>query len=80
MGTKERMSVSSKEKLSVSLDRDVAQQIRAEAGDGRMSEWLNEAALLRFQGSMLARIMTEHGVKLTPEILAEVDAEWPARD
>jgi len=67
-----------REKLSISLDRSVARQIRKEAGDGRVSEWLNEAALLRLQGANLARLMVEHGVVLSAELLAEVDAEWPA--
>jgi len=80
MGTQESINVASKEKLSVLVDTVVARQIRAEAGDGRISDWLNEAALLRLQGSMLARLIADRGVKLTPELLAEVDAEWPAGD
>ena len=69
-----------KEKLSVSLDRGVARQIREEAGEGRVSEWLNEAALLRLQGASLARLMVARGVTLSAEMLAEVDAEWPTGD
>jgi hypothetical protein len=67
-----------KEKLSVSLDQSVARQIRKEAGEGQVSDWLNEAALLRLQGANLARLMAEYGVVLSSELLAEVDAEWPA--
>jgi hypothetical protein len=66
-----------KEKLSVTLDQNVARQIREEAGDGQVSDWLNEAALLRLQAVSLARLMADHGVVLSPEMLAEVDAEWP---
>ena len=66
-----------KEKLSVTLDQDVARLIREEAGEGQVSEWLNEAALLRLQALNLARLIADSGVILSPEILAEVDAEWP---
>jgi len=74
------MTVGSKEKLSVSLDSGVAAKIREAAGDGHVSEWLNDAALLRLQGTFLAELMAESGVVLSPELLAEVDAEWPYRD
>jgi hypothetical protein len=74
------MSVASREKLSVSLDRDVARRIRAAAGHGGISEWLNDAAMLRLQGDMLSRLSVDHGVTLTAELLAEVDAQWPAVD
>jgi len=74
----EVISMAQKEKLSVSLDQSVARQIRKEAGEGQVSDWLNEAALLRLQGANLARLMAEYGVVLSSELLAEVDAEWPA--
>jgi hypothetical protein len=66
-----------KKKISISLNRDIAEQIRDEAGDGGVSEWIQKAALLRLQAASLARLMAEHGVTLSPEMLAEVDAEWP---
>ena len=69
-----------KEKLSVSLDRDVVQKARDEAGEGHVSEWLNHAALLRLQATSLARLMSEPGVTLSAELLAKVEAEWPSRD
>jgi hypothetical protein len=70
--------VATKEKLSVTLDARLVRQIRASSGGGGVSEWLNDAAQLRLQGTMLARLMADHGVTLSPELLAEVDAEWPA--
>jgi hypothetical protein len=66
-----------KRKISISLNRDIAEKIREEAGNGRVSEWMQKAALLRLQARSLARLMAEHGVTLSPEMLAEVDAEWP---
>ena len=54
-----------KEKLSVSLDRDVVQKVRDD--------------LLRLQATSLARLMSEHGVTLSAEFLAKVEAEWPSR-
>jgi riboflavin biosynthesis pyrimidine reductase len=69
-----------REKLSISLDRDVVKQVRKEAGEGHVSEWLNAAALLRLQATGLARLMVEHGVTLSADLLAEVEAEWPHRD
>ena len=72
--------MAAKEKLSISLDQDVIQKVRAAAGEGRVSEWLNHAALLRLQAASLARLMSEHGVTLSPEMLAKVEAEWPSGD
>ena len=69
-----------KEKLSVSLDRDVVRKVREVAGDGQVSEWLNHAALLRLQATMLADLMRESGVTLSAELLAQVKAEWPNDD
>ena len=69
-----------KEKISISLDRDVVRKVRDEAGEGRVSEWLNDAALLRLQATSLARLMSEHGVTLRSELLAKVEAEWPLDD
>ncbi len=69
-----------KEKISISLDRDVVRKVRDEAGEGRVSEWLNDAALLRLQATSLARLMSEHGVTLSSELLAKVEAEWPLDD
>ena len=69
-----------REKLSISLDRDVVKQIRKVAGEGHVSEWLNTAALLRLQAGGLARLMADSGVTLSAELLASVEAEWPHRD
>jgi hypothetical protein len=69
-----------KEKFSVTLDHAVALQIRAEAGEGRVSEWLNTAALLRLQRKSIERLIQEHGVILTSELFKEVQAEWPTQD
>jgi len=66
-----------KEKLSISLDQDVVRKVRDEAGEGHVSEWLNDAALLRLQATSLARLMSEHGVTLSAELLEQVEAEWP---
>ncbi len=74
------MIVPVKEKMSISLDPAVAQRVRDEAGEGHVSEWLNEAALLRLQATSLARIMAAHGVTLSRELLAEVESEWPSVD
>ncbi len=68
-----------KEKLSVSLDRDLVQKIREVAGDGNVSEWLNDAAVLRLQANILADLTSEYG-PVSAEILAEVEAEWPKPD
>ena len=72
--------MTAKEKLSISLDQDVVQKIRDAAGEGHVSEWLNHAALLRLQSASLARLMSEHGVTLSTEMLAKVEAEWPSDD
>jgi Arc/MetJ-type ribon-helix-helix transcriptional regulator len=69
--------MASKEKLSVTLDQDVVRQIRELIEEGSFSEWLNNAAQLRLQAIMLNKLIEERGVVLTPEILAEVDAQWP---
>ncbi len=66
-----------KKKISISLNRDIAEKIREEAGDRGVSEWIQKAALLRLQAGSLAWLMAEYGVTLSPEMLAEVDAEWP---
>lgn len=66
-----------KEKFSVSLDRDVLASIRKIAGAGRVSEWLNEAALLRLQEGIVAELEREHG-PVPPEITAEIETAWPA--
>lgn len=68
-----------KEKLSISLDQDVVQKVREAAGEGHVSEWLNHAALLRLQATSLAHLMAEHGVTLSRDMLAQVEAEWPSR-
>ena len=70
--------MAAKEKLSVTLDRDVVRQIRELTGEGSFSEWLNNAAQSRLQAVMLKHLIEERGIVLTPEILAEVDAQWPA--
>ncbi len=69
--------MASKEKLSVTLDQGVVRQIRELTEEGSFSEWLNNAAQLRLQAIMLNKLIEERGVVLTPEILAEVDAQWP---
>jgi hypothetical protein len=66
-----------KDKISISLDHSVAERIRREAGDGHVSEWLNEAALLRFQSQGLARVMHENGVTLNADLIAQIESEWP---
>jgi hypothetical protein len=71
--------VAVKEKLSISLDQDVVEKVRDAAGEGHVSEWLNHAALLRLQAVSLAQLMAEHGVTLSGELLAQVEAEWPSR-
>jgi hypothetical protein len=68
-----------KEKLSVSLDRDLVEKIREVAGDGHVSEWLNDAVLLRLQAKILADLISEHG-PVSAEIRAQVKAEWPSDD
>jgi hypothetical protein len=72
-------ALASKRKVSVTLDESVIQQIRERAGDGHFSKWLNDAAILMLQNALVDDIIKEHGIVLTPELLAEVDAEWPTR-
>jgi len=71
--------VALKEKLSISLDRDVLASVRKIAGEGRVSEWLNDAALLRLQGIVLDTLAADHG-PLSPDVLVEVEASWPKAD
>jgi hypothetical protein len=66
-----------KEKLSISLDRDLARRIRKIAGAGRVSEWLNDAALLRLQAIMIDALIQDHRIDVTPEFMAEIEAQWP---
>jgi hypothetical protein len=40
---------------------------------------MNDAALLRLQAVRLDRFIAREGVVISPELLAEVDAEWPKR-
>lgn len=63
-------------KLSVSLDQDLVKRIRAEAGQGRVSEWLNDAALLRLQGAMLDGLDAQFG-PISARVSVEVRDEWP---
>lgn len=67
-----------KEKLSITLNEQVARQVRERAGEGHVSEWMNDAALLRLQSERLDEHMRALGVTLSLEDLAEVYKEWPA--
>jgi hypothetical protein len=66
-----------KEKLSITLDRDLARRIRKLAGEGRVSEWLNDAALLRLQSEMIDTLIRKHHVDVNPELMAKIEAQWP---
>lgn len=55
-------------------------KVRATAGARQVSGFVNEAVLLRLQALNLAKMISEHGVGLTSELLAEIDAEWPAQN
>ncbi|MEA2664857.1 MAG: hypothetical protein QOI11_1801 [Candidatus Eremiobacteraeota bacterium] len=68
-----------KENVSLSLDADVVSEAKAEAGAGSLSEWMNDAALLRLQAVRLDRFIAQRGIAISPQLLAEVDAEWPDR-
>jgi hypothetical protein len=47
------------------------------AGDGHVSEWLNDAALLRLQAIMIDRVIKKHHIDVSPEAMAEIESEWP---
>jgi hypothetical protein len=68
-----------KENVSLSLDADVVSEVKAEAGADSLSEWMNDAALLRLQAVRLDRFIAQEGVVISSQLLAEVDAEWPER-
>ena len=75
-----RVAGSPKQKVSVTLDSHLVDLIRAQAGEGRVSDWLNGAALLKLQATMIDEIIAERGVALPPELLARVEEEWPKHD
>jgi hypothetical protein len=66
-----------KENVSLSLDADVVSEVKAEAGTDSLSEWMNDAALLRLQALRLDRFIAQEGIVIPAQLLAEVDAEWP---
>ncbi len=68
----------SRSKVSITLDPSVLDRIKAEVGPRGVSEWVNEASLLRLQGQSFARLRSELGVVISEEVAAKVEAEWPA--
>lgn len=75
-----RVAGSPKQKVSITLDSHLVDLIRAQAGEGRVSDWLNGAALLKLQATMIEELIAESGAALPPELLARVEAEWPKHD
>lgn len=75
-----RAVASPKQKVSITLDSHLVKLIRAQAGEGRVSDWLNGAALLKLQATMIDELIAERGVDLPPELLARVEAAWPKHD
>jgi len=69
-----------KQKLSITLDADLASQIREIAGDGHISEWLNDAAVLMLQAQLIDDLIREHKVVIRPDLIAEIEAAWPIHD
>jgi hypothetical protein len=69
--------IGAKEKISITLDRDLARRIRKLAGQGRVSEWLNDAALLRLQAEMIDALIRKHKVDVSPALMAEIESQWP---
>jgi hypothetical protein len=69
--------MSAKQRFLVSLDRDVFASVRKIAGARRVSEWLNEAAILRLQG-LVAEDLEREYAPVPPQVEAEVERAWPA--
>jgi metal-responsive CopG/Arc/MetJ family transcriptional regulator len=71
------------ERLAVSFDPDLAQEVReaaSEAADGNVSAWLTDAARQKLRQRNLQqaiqRFESEHG-EISDDELADLDAEWP---
>lgn len=61
-------------RLAISLDSELAEQIRAAAGDGTISGWLAEAAERRLRSEGLRQVVdeweAEHGAFTDAELAA----------
>lgn len=69
----------SAERVSVTMDSEVASQARTLAGPGRFSAWVNEAVRLRLQSERLGRLLAEMDDEAGPvpeDLQREVDELW----